>query len=128
MKQLILILLLFSSPLFSDIDDLIESMQTVSDEERFEIMNRFKKEVIKLQEEERMEAMLKLISITESSNAEAVLEEIKTQDSNESSSFETEEHEGLEHENLEHAVETNDVVDVHEIENEVEENEVEDDD
>ena len=123
-----MILLLFSSPLFSDIDDLIESMQTVSDEERFEIMNRFKKEVIKLQEEERMEAMLKLISITQSNNAEAVLEEIKTQDSNESSSFETEEHEGLEHENLEHAVETDDVVDVHEMENEVEENEVEDDD
>jgi len=118
-----MIFLLLSSPLFSDIDDLIESMQTVSDEERFEIMNRFKQEVIKLQEEERMEAMLKLISITQSSNAEAVLEEIKTQNIEKSSSSEMEEHEGLEH-----AVETEDIVDVHEIENEVEENEVEDDD
>ena len=63
--------------LYADIDTLIESMQNVSDEKRFELMNRFKKEVIKLQEEERMEAMLKLISITESNNSKAVMEEIK---------------------------------------------------
>jgi len=118
-----MIFLLFSSPLFPDIDDLIESMQSVSDEERFKMMNRFKQEVIKLQEEERLEAMLKLISITQSSNAQEVLEEIKTQNIKESSSSELEEHKGIEH-----TVEIDDVIDVQEIENEVEENEVEDDD
>ena len=63
--------------LHADIDSLIESMQNVSDEKRFELMNHFKEEVIKLQEEERMEAMLKLISITESNNSKAVLKEIE---------------------------------------------------
>lgn len=133
MKQFVFLFLLFSSLLFSDIDELIESMQTVSDEERFKIMNHFKQEVIKLQEEERMEAMLKLISITQSNNAKEVLEELRKGSRDNNSSDEIEEHEGLED-----AVETGEVIQVHEgleyeieqheVENEIEENEIEDDD
>ncbi len=72
-------MLLFIMPLMSDIDELIESMQSVSDEERFELMNQFKAEVIQLQEEERMKAMMKVISITDSSYAHEVLKEVKSE-------------------------------------------------
>jgi len=122
-------------PLFADIDSLIESMQSVSDEERFKLMNEFKQEVIQLQEEERMEAMLKLISITQSDNAHEVLEELKS----ENIPQETEDihHEVASHseeENVQESVEEQvdssvGDADVHnDIEIEVEENEVTNDD
>ena len=82
MRQGFLIFVLLLTLLDADIDDLIESMQNVSPEKRFEIMNRFKEEVIQLQEEERMDAMLKLISITESSNAKEVLKELESNSTN----------------------------------------------
>ena len=118
-------------PLFADIDTLIESMQSVSDEERFKLMNEFKQEVIQLQEEERMEAMLKLISITQSDNAHEVLEELKS----ENISQETEDvhHEVASHSEEESVEEQVDSsvgdADVHnDVEIEVEENEAEDND
>ena len=121
----------FLMPLFADIDTLIESMQSVSDEERFKLMNEFKQEVIQLQEEERMEAMLKLISITQSDNAHEVLEELK----NENISQETEDvhHEVASHseeESVEEQVNSSvGDADVHnDVEIEVEENEAEDND
>ena len=112
----------------SDIDKLIESMQSVSDEERFKLMNQFKEEVIQLQEEERMKAMMKVISITDSNHTHEVLEEAKDSLTKEI-------------DNIDHAIETHDIVsvqehigseiessdDAHEL-NEIELDEVEDDD
>ncbi len=101
MRQGALISVLLLTFLHADIDSLIESMQNVSPEKRFEIMNRFKEEVIELQEEERMEAMLKLISITESSNTKEVLEELKSNSSDkiekESDDMSDDIHENSEH-------------------------------
>lgn len=119
MRQGLLIFVLLLTFLNADIDNLIESMQNVSPEKRFEIMNRFKEEVIQLQEEERMDAMLKLISITESSNAKEVLKELE---SNSSDEIKDEGADMLDHihENSEHVSD----LDVNEIEIE----EVDDDD
>jgi len=76
-QKIVLLILLLYIPLFASIDEQIEAMQNASDEERFEMMNRFKKELIALQEEERIDAMKKLISVTESNNSQEVLEELK---------------------------------------------------
>jgi hypothetical protein len=122
-------------PLFSDIDSLIESMQSVSDEERFKLMNEFKQEVIQLQEEERMEAMLKLISITQSDNAHEVLEELKSENisqETEDAHLEAASHseEEIVQESVEEQIDSSvGNADVHnDVEIEVEENEVENDD
>jgi len=87
-EKILLLILLMYTPLFSSIDEQIEAMQNASDEERFEMMNRFKKELIKLQEEERMDAMKKLILITESNNSQEVMEELKSHSDDENSSYE----------------------------------------
>ena len=75
-------------PLFSSIDEQIEAMQHASDAERFEMMNQFKKELVKLQEEERIHAMKKLISITESNNSHEVMEELKNNSDDQNNSYE----------------------------------------
>ena len=129
------LLLLLIMPLMSDIDELIESMQSVSDEERFELMNQFKEEVIQLQEEERMEAMMKVISITDSSHADAILEEAQSENI-EVDNIEKAKESGVDdvNENIDHAIETSDIVGVQESmgENneidEIETDEVEDND
>ena len=95
----------------SDIDDLIESMQSVSDEERFRLMNQFKEEVIQLQEEERMEAMMKVISITDSSHAHEVLQEAESDNLEAHHSEDAQESDIDEvNENIDHAIETSNVV------------------
>ena len=123
MSKIWLLLFLLMMPLMSDIDDLIESMQSVSDEERFELMNQFKEEVIQLQEEERMEAMMKVISITDSSHAHEVLEEAQSENIEahheaEGVEVETEEAKGSEvddvNDNIDHAIETSDIAGVQE--------------
>jgi len=86
-KNIFLLIVFFSISLFSNIDEQIEAMENASEEERFEMMNLFKKELIKLQEEERIDAMKKLISITESNNSEEVMEELKN-NSNENNTLE----------------------------------------
>jgi hypothetical protein len=131
-------------PLCADIDSLIESMQSVSDEEQFKLMNEFKQEVVQLQEEERMDAMLKLISITQSDNAHEVLEELKSENIPQETQSEHTEQEGTHeidsHDISSEAVEVEDVqenvaqevsssVDLHtDVEIELEENEVTNDD
>jgi len=77
LRKKILLILLFYSTLFSSIDEQIELIQNASDKDRFEMMNSFKKELIKLQEEERIGAIKKLILITESNNSQEVMEELK---------------------------------------------------
>ncbi len=116
MSKIWFIMLLFIMPLMSDIDELIESMQSASDEERFELMNQFKEEVIQLQEEERMKAMMKVISITDSNHTHEVLEEAKDSSTKKI-------------DNIDEVIETHDIVSLQEhIGSEIELDEVEDDD
>jgi transcriptional regulator NrdR family protein len=68
----------------------IEAMKYASENQRFEMMNQFKQELIKLQEEERLDAMRKLIMITESNNSEEVLAELKSENSDSNNKLEYE--------------------------------------
>ncbi len=105
----------------SDIDELIESMQSVSDEERFRLMNQFKEEVIQLQEEERMEAMMKVISITDSSHAYEVLKEAESENLEAHQGFDVEEKGDNLSDNIDHAIETSDMAGVQENQREINE-------
>ena len=122
MSKIWLLLFLLIAPLMSDIDELIESMQSVSDKERFKLMNQFKEEVINLQEEERMEAMKKVISITKSSHSDKVLEEVKRTGVKEKETKEKKNSSTKEIEDIDHVIESAEVSD------EIETDKVEDED
>ena len=81
MKQIVLKFLLSFSlcmPLFSNMDARIKAIQNAPIEERFKLMNAFKKEIILMQEQERIEAITKLKSITQSKYGTHALEELKS--------------------------------------------------
>ncbi len=111
MSKIWLLLFLLIAPLMSDIDELIESMQSVSDKERFKLMNQFKEEVINLQEEERMEAMKKVISITKSSHSDKVLDEVKRAEVKEKKTKEEKNSSTKEIEDIDHDIESAEVTD-----------------
>ena len=80
MRQFILkylLSLLFIVPLHANIDARIEAIQNASVEERFILMNAFKKEVVHMQEEERIDAITKLKSITQSQHSNRALKELQ---------------------------------------------------
>ncbi|MCF6244914.1 MAG: hypothetical protein L3J43_07735 [Sulfurovum sp.] len=77
MKNILLITLLLL-PLWGDMDAQIEAIQRAPVAERFKLMNAFKKKIIKMHEKERIEAMTKLQSITQSKHAAKVFKEIQT--------------------------------------------------
>ena len=105
----------------SDIDELIESMQSVSDKERFELMNQFKEEVIQLQEEERMKAMMKVISITDSNHTHEVLKEAESENLEAHHELDIEEQGDNLNDNIDHAIETSDMAGVQENQREINE-------
>ena len=70
-------LLFLIVPLYASIDARIEAIQNAPVEERFMLMNAFKKEVIHMQEEERIDAITKLKSITRSQHSNRALNEMK---------------------------------------------------
>jgi len=79
MKAMILFLLLWgslNSPLFATIDAQIEAIQKAPIEERFKLMNAFKKEIVQMQEQERIKAIMKLKSITTGKHAHRALKEL----------------------------------------------------
>jgi hypothetical protein len=71
------LLLFLIIPLYANIDARIEAIQNASVEERFKLMNAFKKEVVHMQEEERIDAITKLKSITRSQHSNRALSELK---------------------------------------------------
>ena len=73
------LLLLWCSflPLNGNIDTQIEAIQNAPVEERFILMNAFKKEVIHMQEAERIEAITKLRSITQSRHSDRAIRELQ---------------------------------------------------
>jgi hypothetical protein len=71
------LLLFLIVPLYANIDARIEAIQNASVEERFKLMNAFKKEVVHMQEEERIDAITKLKSITRSQHSTRALNELQ---------------------------------------------------
>jgi len=69
--------LLLILPLYGNIDARIDAIQKASVEERFKLMNAFKKEVVHMKEEERIDAITKLKSITRSRHSSRALKELK---------------------------------------------------
>ena len=78
MKKLLILCTLLGFPLFANIDAQIEAIQKASNAERFILMNSFKKEIVQMQEEERIHAITKLQSITQSKHADKAMREIRT--------------------------------------------------
>lgn len=64
-------------PLCANIDAQIEAIQKAPIEERFKLMNAFKKEVVHMQEEERISAIHKLKSVTRSKHTNRALKELR---------------------------------------------------
>jgi hypothetical protein len=76
MKKIIFFLFLCIS-LFANIDSQIEAIQKAPVAERFKLMNAFKKKIIQMQEKERIQAMSKLQSITQSKHADKAFKELR---------------------------------------------------
>ena len=72
----ILVFIFLCLPLFADVDAQIEAIQKAPVEERFKLMNAFKKEIVQMQEEERMHAIRKLQAMTQSKHAHKVFKEL----------------------------------------------------
>ena len=70
-------LLIIFIPLYANIDARIEAIQNAPVEERFMLMNAFKKEVVHMQEEERIDAITKLRSITQSRHSDRAIRELQ---------------------------------------------------
>lgn len=64
-------------PLYANIDTRIEAIQNASIEERFKLMNAFKKEMVQMKEKERMDAITKLKSITRSQHSNRAFKELQ---------------------------------------------------
>jgi len=71
-----LIYISLSLPLNADIDAQIEAIQRASVSERFKLMNAFKREVVQMNETQRIEALTKLGSIHHSKHVDSALREI----------------------------------------------------
>ena len=63
--------------LYANVDTQIEAIRHASVEERFKLMNAFKKNLIKMKEEERIKAMTKLTIQSKNKHAKKALDELK---------------------------------------------------
>lgn len=63
--------------LHANVDAQIEAIKNASVEERFKLMNAFKKNLIKMKEEERIKAMTKLTIQSKNRHAKQALDELK---------------------------------------------------
>jgi len=79
MKLFIAIFILLYSTLYANIDSQIEAIQNASPQERFELMNAFKKKILLLKAKERREALTKLFKGSSKKPVQKVLDEIHTQ-------------------------------------------------
>jgi len=82
MIRITLILVLFLLPLWGNIDAQIEAIQRAPVTERFKLMNAFKKEIVQMKETERIQAMTKLQSITQSKHADKAFKELRSRTRN----------------------------------------------
>ena len=63
--------------LYANIDGQIEAIRNAPVEERFMLMNAFKKEIVHMQEKERIDAITKLKSITQSRHSDRAIKELQ---------------------------------------------------
>jgi len=63
--------------LHADIDAQIDAIKNASIEERFKLMNAFKRDLIKMKEEERIKAITKLSEKSDKAHAKKALDELK---------------------------------------------------
>ena len=81
MVRIFFTLLLFVScntiHLYANVDAQIKAIKNASVEERFKLMNAFKKDLIKMKEEERIKAMTKLTIHSNNKHAKKALDELK---------------------------------------------------
>ena len=75
--RLLFICILSTPLLYANIDAQIEAIKNASVEERFKLMNAFKKNLIKMKEEERIKAMTKLTIQSKNKHAKKALDELK---------------------------------------------------
>jgi len=66
-----------SSILYADIDAQIDAIKNASTEERFKLMNTFKRNLLKMKEEERIKAITKLSEKSNTTHAKKALDELK---------------------------------------------------
>ena len=66
-----------SSILYADIDAQIDAIKNASTEERFKLMNTFKRNLLKMKEEERIKAITKLSKKSHTTYAKKALKELK---------------------------------------------------
>ena len=78
MKKTFTLFIFLVLVLFANIDDQITAIQKASASERFILMNNFKKEIVQMQEKERLHAINKLQSITQSKHADKARIELRT--------------------------------------------------
>jgi len=71
-------MLMFITPLlYADVDAQIEAIKSASVKERFKLMNAFKKNLLNMKEQERINALKKLSKKSNSKNAKMALKELK---------------------------------------------------
>ena len=75
--KLIIVFVLLTVSTYANIDAQIKAIQNASVDEKFKLMNAFKKSLIQMQEKERIEAVKKLSSNTKSTRAKKVLKELE---------------------------------------------------
>jgi hypothetical protein len=75
--QLIVVLSVLFIPLYASIDSRIEAIQNAPVEERFRLMNLFKREVSQMNENARIDAITKLKSVTRSENSQKAIKELR---------------------------------------------------
>lgn len=75
--KLIILCILAMQHAHADVDAQIQAIQNASVEEKFKLMNAFKKSLILMQEQERIEAVKKLSKNAKNKQAKKVLKELE---------------------------------------------------
>ena len=75
--QLIIVGILAMQRTYADVDAQIQAIQNASVEEKFKLMNAFKKSLLQMQEQERIEAVKKLSKNSKNKQAKKVLKELE---------------------------------------------------
>ena len=72
-----LLILFLSFSLYGNIDDEIDNIRNASNQDRFKLMNAFKKKIIKMKQKERIKAIKKLSSLSNKKKNKKILKEIE---------------------------------------------------
>jgi len=76
-KYIVILFVFIITNVHANIDDDIKAIQNAPTKERFKLMNAFKKNLIKMNEDERIHALTKLGKTSNSKHTKKALEELK---------------------------------------------------